>query len=73
MNNIKTNIKKAIKKFEKENGRKPDLGAMWEDWFRLSVMLTDQNINTQFEELDMDQEEKQLPLIIATDLKTESS
>lgn len=53
MNNIKTNIKKAIKKFEKENGRKPDLGAMWEDWFRLSVMLTDQNINTQFEELDM--------------------
>lgn len=53
MNNIKTKIKKAIKDFEKEYGRKLNLDRMWENWARLSVKLTDQNINVRFEELDM--------------------
>lgn len=52
MKNIKQNIKKAIKAYEKEYKRKLSLDAMWEDWYELSKYLDPNEISVEFPQLD---------------------
>lgn len=52
MNNIKTNIKKAIKEYKKEYGQGLSLNSMWEDWYVISHLLEANNINVEFCQLD---------------------
>lgn len=52
MKNIKTNIKKTIKQYEKEHKTKLNLNEMWRDWHFLSYYLNKNKINSNFLQIE---------------------